>query len=492
MRTSTDPTFHRDRERQFFEHVTKLLDDDRLRLDTARGRRPITLMIRRVARSDKGVDLKRLMSELGKRDRDLQERMPVAERLDVELVHKYLWILRSTVGMLRVISIPPTRPLLEGRPPAPVSLNDLAEAISKTPPPLKSGPVTAVYFSSSGFDGSARDFVGRPGAFEILVEPNDAGGFNVYTSDKNKHLVELLNPEHDEAKRERIRQAITARTSSLTASGIASDRLAGETELPIQLVESELKSYASENPGLAARKLDGRLVLFREGSIARPDAAGGPYAMPMIDKIRALFARRGENEKKIAFLSERRAALGQQRDRSYEEISNLESQDSTLRQQFKESTTELAKRRITSQLLQLRKDMERRQQLLAVLNQQINVVSTHLHNLELVQQGQTAKLPDSEEMAEDAAKAEEVLADLEASGELAASVGSIGAMGMSAEEQALYEELAADSAPPAKEPPTGASIAGANQTASGNVIRPPIPPLPERTRERKPSEPEAG
>jgi len=216
--------------------------------------------------------------------------------------------------------------------------------------------------------------------------------------------------------------------------------------------------------------------------------------MPMIDKIRSLFARRGENEKKIAFLSERRAALGQQRDRAYEEISNLESQDSTLREQFKQSSAELAKRRITSQLLQLRKDMERRQQLLAVLNQQINVVSTHLHNLELVQQGQTAKLPDSEEMAEDAAKAEEVLADLEASGELAASVGSIGTMGMSSEEQALYEELVAETAPTStvKEPPTGASIAGANQTASGNVIRPPIPPIPERARERKPSEPEAG
>ena len=38
--------------------------------------------------------------------------------------------------------------------------------------------------------------------------------------------------------------------------------------------------------------------------------------------------------------------------------------------------------------MQLRKDLERRQQLLGMLNQQINVVSTHLHNLELVQQGQ--------------------------------------------------------------------------------------------------------
>ena len=93
-------------------------------------------------------------------------------------------------------------------------------------------------------------------------------------------------------------------------------------------------------------------------------------------------------------------------------------------------------------MLVLRKDLERRQQLLSVLNQQINVVSTHLHNLELVQQGQVASLPNTDEMTADAVKAEEVLAELEANAELAATVGSIGAgSGMSGEEQEFFEEL---------------------------------------------------
>ena len=67
---------------------------------------------------------------------------------------------------------------------------------------------------------------------------------------------------------------------------------------------------------------------------------------------------------------------------------------------------------------------ERRQQMLAVLNQQVNVVSTHLHNLELTQQGEVADLPDSEEIATDAAAAEEMLAKLQADNELADSVGA--------------------------------------------------------------------
>ena len=57
--------------------------------------------------------------------------------------------------------------------------------------------------------------------------------------------------------------------------------------------------------------------------------------MPMIDKIKALFSRKGETEKKIAFLSERRAVLSMQRDRGYEEISSLEEKSTELREQFK-------------------------------------------------------------------------------------------------------------------------------------------------------------
>jgi chromosome segregation ATPase len=163
--------------------------------------------------------------------------------------------------------------------------------------------------------------------------------------------------------------------------------------------------------------------------------------MPLIDKLKSLFSRKGETEKKIAFLSERKTALAQQRDRAYEEIGALEQQDEALKTQFKDTSSAITRRRITTQLVQLRKDIERRQQMMQVLNQQINVVGTHLHNLELTQQGTSAKLPDSDEIATDAAAAEEMLAQLQADNELADSVGTVAHAGMSDEEQALYEEL---------------------------------------------------
>jgi capsule polysaccharide export protein KpsE/RkpR len=203
--------------------------------------------------------------------------------------------------------------------------------------------------------------------------------------------------------------------------------------------------------------------------------------MPLIDRIKTVFARKGENEKKIAFLAERRTALSQQRDRSYEEMSAMEGREAGLRQQFKDASGDLTKRRVTSQLLQLRKDIERRQQLLTVLNQQINVVSTHLHNLELVQQGQSAQLPEGEEIAADAAKAEEMLAQLEADSELVASVGGIASVGLSAEEQALYEELELENSKPVAA--SESETANVKPVAKGEVKT----PAPQRR-----AEPEAG
>jgi len=216
-----------------------------------------------------------------------------------------------------------------------------------------------------------------------------------------------------------------------------------------------------------------------------PAFPAGGLDMPFIDRVKALFSGKGEVEKKIAFLAERRAALTQQRDSGYDDLGALEGKETSLRQEFKDTPGDLARRRITSQLLQLRKDIERRQQLLSVLNQQVNVVSTHLHNLELQRQGQTANLPDSEEVASDAAAAEEALAELQASSELADSVGATSHAGMNDEEQALFEELSAQANAEAK----SAAPASGNPP---NISEPAAPLAPRAVPPRRSSEPEAG
>jgi hypothetical protein len=490
MTDPIDPSRHQQLERQFISHVERLITDERLRLTTSRGRKSAVILIRDLSFSDRGVELIRLMSEMGKRDRRLESQMPIEKSLDVALSAKRFWLFKSPVGRFRAMCVSPSRDLLAGEPPKPLSLADLQSALARTPPPLSGIPVTVAIMSTTGFTSEARDAALKlKDRTVILVSPNDMGGWAVSAPPQEADIAALFDPELDLEKRARIRAEIDASRSDLVASGIASDKLAAKLQVSTQLVETELKSYARENVGLTAKRLDGRLVLFREGSSPMGAAApSGGSDMPFIDRVKTLFARKGEVEKKIAFLSERRTALSQQLDRGYEDMGAMESKEADLRNQFKAATSDLPRRRITSQLVQLRKDIERRQQLLSVLNQQINVVSTHLHNLELQRQGKSAALPDSEEMAADAAAAEDVLAELQAGSELAESVGATAHGGMSAEEQAVYDELISDSKSPESASPAKTAAPPQAASAPPSAAKSQTPPAPQRKR----NEPEAG
>lgn len=490
MKNSTDPSTHQAAERQIIEHVQRLLEDPRLMIDTTDGRRAVSSHIKQVSRADRGIELKRAMSELNLPDRDLQNRMPTGEQLDVTLVRKRWWFFTKPVGRLKVVCVSPTRELLSGGAVDPMTGEELARLLRETPPPLTPVPNTVVVVSTSGFTMDAREKIDRTAQQTlILAEPNDAGGWTIHGPSETKALNDLLDPEAETGKRQRVRDAIGQMQMDLMGGGIAADKLSARTQVPLQIVEAELKSYAKAS-GLVAKRLDGRVVLYREGSAPLPapavsgsgsSAAAGGSDMPIIDRIKALFSGKGENEKKVAFLSERRAALSQQRDRAYDEIATLEAKDGELRKEFADARTPHTKKRITSQLLQLRKDIERRHQMLNVFNQQINVVSTHLHNLELLKQGDSAKLPDSEEIASDAAAAEEMLAQLQADSEVADSVSTIATLGMSSEEQALYEELEREAKGDAAGTPDKIDLAHAEEPEA------PAPQKTQATQSRQPT-----
>jgi hypothetical protein len=495
MADVNDPSFHQAAEREMIEHVARLLDDPRLVVDTSGGRRAVTTLVRDVKRSDRGVELKRLMSDLNVPDRALQERMPSGQVVDVALSAKRFWILRKPVGQLRVVCVSPSRELLRAEPGKPITAAEVEQLMRSMPPPVAGVPLTVVLVSTSGFTIESRLCAERTAHRTlILAEPNGAGGWSVHGPQETRALVELFDPEAEDRKRARVRAEIEACKVDLLTGGVASDKIATRLQLPLQLVEGEVRSFARDHAGLAATRIDGRVILYRAGSTPAPTSASpeaGGSGMPLIDRIKSLFSRKGETEKKVAFLSERRAALSQQRERAYEEIHALEQKDGELREQFKQSRAPLTKRRITSQLVQLQKDMERRQQMIQVLNQQVNVVSTHLHNLELSKQGQVAQLPDSEEIASDAAAAEEMLANLQADSELADSVGATPATaGMSEEEQALYEELereASGAAPSSGAEPQQNIPAATSTPRVTEPSRTTTPPAPAKR-----AEPEAG
>src|SRR3954469_8295312 len=131
MRNSPDPAVHQQLERQMMEHVERLLGDERLRVDTTRGRRPVTTMFRSVETGDRAVELKRLMAEAGRPDRELQATMPVGAWMEVTLAQKKLFFFREIVGKIQIICVSPTRSLLAGQSPAPLSNGEVQKLLTE-------------------------------------------------------------------------------------------------------------------------------------------------------------------------------------------------------------------------------------------------------------------------------------------------------------------------------------------------------------------------
>ncbi len=440
MRNTPDASWHQAREQEIISHIERMLDVPKFVIDTAVGRKN-TASIKRTAKShDKSVDLKRQMSQI-RPDRELETQMPVGRVFEATFaVNKWI-IFQRIIARLMVAVIPPTKELLKDETPEPMSVGETRRQLSALPPSLPGVPTTVVLVSTSGFVPDARELAERTSERTIiLVEPNESGGWSIHAPTEMSGIKHLFDPEPEPTKSRRIEQVIGLLSDELLTSSISAEKLSLLTELPLQQVEDTLKSYAKRTPGLQSKRLDGRLLLFREGSAPTGKAVGGE-GMSLLDRLKTLFARKGDHEKKIAFLSERRAALSQQRDTSTDEIFKLEKKESELKKEFKANDSVISRKRIAAQMVQLRKEIDRRSQLLTVLNQQINVVGTHLHNLELIVQGRSAQLPTSDEIATDAAAAEEMLATLQADSELADSMSTTVTAGMSSEEQELYDEL---------------------------------------------------
>jgi len=115
-----------------------------------------------------------------------------------------------------------------------------------------------------------------------------------------------------------------------------------------------------------------------------------------------------------------------------------------------------------------------------------------------VRQDAQARLPDAEEIAQDAAAAEEMLAELQASTELVDSVGAVAqGGGMSAEEQEMYDELEKELHPakpaPLQEPAQVPQVSPAEKFTSAPVKVPADEPAAAAPVDRpKRAEPEAG
>lgn len=294
--------------------------------------------------------------------------------------------------------------------------------------------------SPSGFTEEAkRSGVDLPNVTLVLVEPREGGGWATQTvgSHARPSDARLFDPEAVGRKIERIKQEIALRRADLLTGGLSASALAHRLGLPSSLVGRVFENMLTTDRELRVSWQGDDVLLFLGAPAAMEDSS-----VSMIDWIRQLFSGQGEEARKINVLTERRARLAGRRDRLYEDVSRLEEREAELMAQGRDTASATVKRRVATQIKQLRDDMERLNAAARMVGQQIDVISTHVHNLTMIQQGQTAKLPSSEEITQDAVRAEEMLEQLGAEVELAASLGgAVKETGLSQEEMEILREL---------------------------------------------------
>ncbi len=284
------------------------------------------------------------------------------------------------------------------------------------------------------------------GARVIAVEPNSGGGWKTaaITSGMDPRITRLFDPEAEAEKRARVRRAIEARRADLLIGGISMESLIRELNIGARIVEGVLEEMAHSDPELRISRIDGLAVIYRGQPGSEPEE---DKSMSVREWIASLFSSKGEEPRQINQLTESRIRLAHRRDRLYEDISRLEKREQSLLDEGKQSSSSVVKRRVASQVSQLRKDIARLNTTASMLNQQINVLSTDIHNLTLLQQGQMAKLPSAEELTDHAVAAEEMLETLSADAKMVEGLeAGIAQQAMSDDEAAILKELEANDA----------------------------------------------
>lgn len=426
------------------------------------------------ARDDEGDRLRGLLASFQQYDRERLKNLPANRRVVLHGFEKRLWFWKKPTGVAIATVLSPLAHYAAGRggdAPA-IGLGELNEHISRLTGERRVPHIIGVC-SPTGFTREAREAkLSRDNVTVVLIEPDGLDGFKVTAAGEavDARLLRIFDPETPKQKAERARAIVEQYSAELLTGGVSLSTVARRSRLPEEVVRQGFELAAAADPELRVAQRDGEVLLFRGAPVHGQERR----AMSVLDRIRQLFGGGGDARGQINLLSERRALLAQRRDRIYDDITRLEAREADLLAQGKAATSLVPRRRLAAQLAQLRKDIARQNTTAAMLNQQINIISTDIHNLTLVEQGKVAELPSTEELTEHAVQAEEMLETLKADADLVGSLEmGVGESLASADELEILKEFeAADAAKVAK--PTSVEPPAPTRAPAPPIAEPPL------------------
>jgi hypothetical protein len=441
---------------------------------------------------DESDQLRALMARHRNYDRERLKSLPANRRIELHGFERRFLFGKRPTGVAVASTVSPLEHFAAGESGEgpPISLGELRDHVRRLVGDSKVPHIIGVC-SPSGFTEEAKSArLEMPEVTLLLIEPHESGGYKVTpaSDDVDRRLVELFDPETTADKNRRIREAIDEHSADILTGGLSASSIARELNLPEHLVRRAFDERALIDPELRVTRQDGQCLMY-PGAAARTQER---RRMNVIDRIKQLFSSEGDEQEKINVLAERRAALAQRRDRLYGDIAKLEKKEAELLEEGKAAKSHVPRRRIAAQLAQVRKDVARLNTTTGMLNQQINIISTDIHNLTLIQQGEMAQLPDTEELTENAVKAEEMLESLKANSELVGSLDTgMADAATSEEELAILAEFEASDEPPVKEEEKVAKMPERAVEPPSSLEEPPSPAEQEPKEKTRDADPEA-
>ena len=420
------------------------------KLTAAQGRH-LRGTIWRTSRADDVVTLRALMADQRIFDRERLKHMPANRRVCMHGYERRWWFGKRKTGVAIAATLVPLKPLVSSPdgPAPPVELGELVDHVRKLVTDPKVPHVIGVCCPSGVADEVRNAKLDLPNVTLVIIEPKDEGGWRISAPGEElpDWVAAMFDPEDADEKVARVRLEVERRSADLLTGGLSASSIANRLDLPQEMVNKALEGVSSADPELRTTRREGEVLLFRGAPVRRQESK----SMNVLDRLRQLLSTEGDEVGKINLLSERRAALAQRRDRIYEDIAQLETKEADLPTQGRANQSQVVRRRLAAQLAQLRKDIDRANTTANMLNQQINIISTDIHNLTLIQQGEMASLPDTEELTENAVKAEEMLETLKADADLVSGLETeLNEMTTGQEELDILAEFDAPIGGPAK------------------------------------------
>ena len=389
-----------------------------------------------------GIDgVRAELSRLEVYDRDAVEKLAGTRTLQMLFKKRLLGgLFRKTISRVRVRVVAPVEPLLNNEKPGPVGREQVLDALASYELlPRRDKPSGVILASATGFTAEAKALAEGAGTpTVILMGGREDGGWDVSmpSAVRKSPWAKLFELETQDERLRRLLYHLDENANLVDSRGISMAALA--EKLGLSTAETELLVRR------ACRSESRLMTVVHEGRthICRTPLAEEGNTMSIWSRIRRLLRLKPTTAERVRELTAQRVQIEQGRFELDQKVNVLEADERQWIQQGAAAPSDAERKQVAGKLMRARRELRRHRAQAQLYTQQIDIIGTHIHHLTLAEQGKRLDLPKAEDLTREAAQAEQVVAEVAANADLAASIEVTGETPMMAEEEAaIFEEF---------------------------------------------------